>query len=44
LAAYARLVKLRVGPDAQTEIREVAETVGNILEHVFPVSWAALMA
>ena len=44
LAAYARLVKLRVGPDAQTEIRELAETVGNILEHVFPVSWAALMA
>jgi thymidylate synthase (FAD) len=44
LAAYARLVKLRIGPDAQKEIREVAETVGQTLATAFPVSWAALMA
>jgi thymidylate synthase (FAD) len=42
LAAYARLVKLRTSPDAQKEIREVAETIGKMLGDVFPVSWAAL--
>ena len=42
LAAYARLVKLRTSPDAQKEIRDVAEQVGNVLRDVFPVSWAAL--
>lgn len=42
LAAYARLVKLRTSPDAQKEIREVAETIGKVLGDVFPVSWAAL--
>jgi len=44
LAAYARLVKLRTSPDAQKEIREVAESIGKVLGAVFPVSWAALMA
>lgn len=42
LAAYARLVKLRTSPDAQKEIREVAERVGRVLEEKFPVSWKAL--
>jgi thymidylate synthase (FAD) len=42
LAAYARLVNLRTTPDAQKEIREVAETIGKVLGEVFPVSWAAL--
>jgi thymidylate synthase (FAD) len=42
LAAYARLVKLRTSPDAQKEIREVAQTIGKVLSDVFPVSWAAL--
>ena len=42
LAAYARLVKLRTSPDAQKEIREVAEKVGALLSTVFPSSWAAL--
>ena len=42
LAAYARLVKLRTSPDAQKEIREVAEQIGKVLVSVFPVSWEAL--
>ncbi len=42
LAAYARLVKLRTSPDAQKEIREVAEQIGKVLGGIFPVSWAAL--
>jgi thymidylate synthase (FAD) len=42
LAAYARLVKLRTSPDAQKEIRDVAESIGKVLGEVFPVSWAAL--
>ena len=44
LAAYARLVNLRTSPDAQQEVREVAEAVSRALEQVFPVSWAALRA
>ena len=44
LAAYARLVKLRTSPDAQKEIREVAESIGNVLGDAFPVSWVALRA
>lgn len=44
LAAYARLFKLRTGPDAQAEIREVAELVGRALATAFPVSWATLTA
>jgi len=44
LAAYARLVRLRTSPDAQQEIREVAQTVSRALEQAFPVSWAALLA
>ena len=43
LAAYARLCKLRLGPDAQKEIREVAQLIGDALEKVFPVSWSVLM-
>jgi len=42
LAAYARLVKLRTSPDAQKEIREVAEMVAKTLYKAFPVSWVAL--
>ena len=44
LAAYARLVKLRTTPDAQKEIRDVAEEIGKVLGGVFPASWVALMA
>jgi thymidylate synthase (FAD) len=44
LAAYARLCKLRMGPDAQKEIQEVAGTVAATLSAAFPSSWAALMS
>jgi thymidylate synthase (FAD) len=42
LAAYARLYKLRVGEDAQKEIREVAKQMGELLSTKFPVSWTTL--
>ena len=44
LFAYARLCKLRLGPDAQYEIRLYAQVLSSLLEKAFPVSWAALMA
>jgi thymidylate synthase (FAD) len=43
LYAYARLCKLRLGGDAQVEIRRYAKGVSALLEKAFPVSWAALM-
>jgi thymidylate synthase (FAD) len=43
LYAYARLCKLRLGPDAQKEIREVAQLIGDALEKAFPVSWKVLI-
>jgi len=43
LAAYARLCHLRLGADAQKEIREFAKRISHIMEKAFPVSWAALM-
>lgn len=42
LAAYARLCRLRISPDAQKEIREVAQLISNHMERAFPVSWKAL--
>ena len=42
LAAYARLCHLRLGPDAQKEIRMYAGLVDNFMAEAFPVSWAAL--
>jgi thymidylate synthase (FAD) len=42
LAAYARLYKLRTTPEAQYEIRQLAEKVGKLIERRFPVSWKAL--
>ena len=44
LAAYARLCGLRMGPDAQQEIQEVAQKVSEALAVAFPVSWKALTA
>ena len=44
LAAYARLCKLRMGDDAQKEIREVATMVSDALRGAFPVSWSTLMS
>ena len=43
LAAYARLVNLRTTPDAQKEIREVAERVSAALSKAFPTSWTVLL-
>ena len=43
LAAYARLCQLRLGPDAQKEIRDYAQAVSNCMSKAFPISWAALM-
>jgi thymidylate synthase (FAD) len=42
LAAYARLCHLRMGPDAQAEIRGVAGQVSELIKTKFPVSWEAL--
>jgi len=42
LAAYARLCHLRLGPDAQKEIQDVARSVSDALAAVFPASWKAL--
>ena len=42
LAAYARLCGLRLGADAQKEIRGYAEGLSSLLEPRFPVSWKAL--
>ena len=42
LYAYARLCKLRLGTDAQMEIRQYAQVLSSLLEKEFPVSWAAL--
>jgi thymidylate synthase (FAD) len=42
IAAYARLCNLRISPDAQKEIRDVAGRVADELKNKFPVSWKAL--
>jgi len=42
LFAYARLCKLRLGADAQVEIRLYAQVLSSLLEKAFPVSWVAL--
>ena len=44
LAAYARLCDLRMHPDAQKEIRELAAEISTQLEAKFPVCWRALRA
>ena len=43
LYAYARLCKLRLGPDAQKEIQEVAQMISDALEKAFPASWKVLI-
>jgi thymidylate synthase (FAD) len=42
LSAWARFCNLRAAPDAQYEIQELAEKVGEIILPLFPVSWEAL--
>ena len=44
LAALARLCHLRLGADAQKEIRTYAGIVNELLEDAFPVSWKALQS
>ena len=43
LDAFAKMCRLRLGPDAQEETREVAIQVAEIIQPLFPVSWKALM-
>jgi thymidylate synthase (FAD) len=43
LAAYARLCKLRMGPDAQKEIRDMAQRISICLQNAFPTSWSTLI-
>lgn len=42
LLAYSRFYKLRSKPDAQQEVRVMAEQVGEIMARLYPVSWSAL--
>ena len=42
LAGYARLCKLRMSPDAQKEIQDVASKISDCLKDVFPASWSIL--
>ena len=42
LYAYARIWRLRTDPHAQKEIQHYAAQVGDAIEKLFPVSWAAL--
>jgi thymidylate synthase (FAD) len=44
LAAYARLCKLRMGPDAQKEIQDVARLVSDALSTKFPATWKVLVS
>jgi 3-hydroxyacyl-CoA dehydrogenase/enoyl-CoA hydratase/3-hydroxybutyryl-CoA epimerase len=44
LAAYARLCGLRLGADAQVEIRGYANGLSSLLAPRFPVSWSALQS
>ena len=43
LAAYARLCGLRLGPDAQKEIRAYAGGIAELLGPRFPTAWSALL-
>lgn len=42
LAAMARICHLRLGADAQKEIRAYAAAISRLMAEAFPVSWAAL--
>ena len=43
LDAFADMCKLRLGPDSQTETREVAIQIAEEMVNLFPISWKALM-
>jgi len=42
LYAFANFFKLRTDPHSQMEIQELAKSIGEIIEPLFPVSWSAL--
>lgn len=42
LLAYARFYNLRAKPDAQKEIQELANMIGEVLKDLFPIGWEAL--
>lgn len=42
LAAFARAYKLRIQPDAQVEIQELAKQWNDVIQPLYPVSWKAL--
>lgn len=42
LAAYARVCKQRLDAHAQSETREIAKKINDIIEPLYPVSWKAL--
>jgi thymidylate synthase (FAD) len=42
LSAYARFYKQRIDSHAQWEIREYAESIGKLIQPLFPQSWNAL--
>jgi len=42
LAAWARAYKQRMDPHAQQEIQDLAKIWGEVIQPLFPVSWAAL--
>jgi len=44
LAGFARAYKLRADPHSQKEIQDLAAIWGEIIQPLFPVSWAALTA
>lgn len=42
LDAFANMYKLRTGPHAQQETKEIAEMIGKEMKELFPYSWEAL--
>ena len=42
LAAYTRFYKQRTDSYAQVEIQELAKMVGELIQPLYPISWAAL--
>lgn len=43
LAAWVRAYKLRIAPDSQKEIQDLAAQWGSIIAPLYPVSWQALV-
>ena len=43
LGAIAKMCNLRCKPDTQYETRLIADQISDKMQHLFPVSWEALM-